>query len=642
MVGEQEKINHWIREQQNRLTEFTKEYIAILNNYRSVRKKKLDKTIVKSILKRYNLLWSSPAPSRMEELKFKNFSQDFPHEVILKIARRPIFKRLIFIRQLGTTFISMDLNATHTRLAHSLGTAAFAESFLKFIDKNYGLKESEKMAVRLYAFIHDTFHGPFGHSLELMSDIFNREGKTGWKIDKFFLFKYLQSDHHPLVKELRRCLEEYLNGEEVEEVFRLLRKFVNKDISQTEELGEKYFLLQIVDSLIDSDRLDYILRDTYHLDFDVKLEVQRIYEMLSRVKILPIEIEINSEKNKKEKKRIKIKSLAFSKKDKNLIESVILSIRRRLYEEIYHNPQKIAIDQMIAHSVYYLLREIDENLVKRNERNEDIDEIIEELHQLTDEGLMNFIFEIGKPLYSVELLRDVLHGNFYVPLEIIKISFTEKELEEMNEKIKEFNERYKEMIEERKKRLQKLGMYPIGRKCIPLEDMVKFALDITKDWDDKHLIVLFEIILCSAFHEKCLMEEKIWKYLIEKKEFEKIFREYISQKMGYIYEETIEQLYEELKKYPHIFISIPPFIPRSWEKWAIYTQELSEDILVYYDENGNPIKEQPDVPLRKSLGPTQMFLCVPHPFEKKGEDLIKEAFEKIIIKEKEWIRFIEK
>src|ERR1035438_3320168 len=90
---------------------------------------------------------------------------------VRKLAGRPLFYRLNYIRQLSTTHLAVDLDGTHNRLSHCLGTLDIASRFVSAIQKQISLDDIEVKAVLVYAFIHDCFHGPMGHSLDLVKDV---------------------------------------------------------------------------------------------------------------------------------------------------------------------------------------------------------------------------------------------------------------------------------------------------------------------------------------------------------------------------------------------------------------------------------------------------------------------------------------
>lgn len=150
-------------------------------------------------------------------------------------------QRLRRIRQLaGSEFVYPA--GVHTRFEHSLGvmhlSGLMAESL---ISKGYLEEDAVKM-VRIAALLHDVGHGPFSHIFEAL------------------LLKHLKKTHEDVTVDvitqtaLRDAVEAAgLNAKDVSllAVGRLQKK-------------HREFLSQIISSSVDCDKLDYILRDSYH------------------------------------------------------------------------------------------------------------------------------------------------------------------------------------------------------------------------------------------------------------------------------------------------------------------------------------------------------------------------------------------
>lgn len=77
-------------------------------------------------------------------------------------------QRLRHIRQLGHAYLVYP-GATHTRFEHALGAYHLTRQALGTLDQRGdldGIDESERLAVRLAALLHDIGHYPFSHALE--------------------------------------------------------------------------------------------------------------------------------------------------------------------------------------------------------------------------------------------------------------------------------------------------------------------------------------------------------------------------------------------------------------------------------------------------------------------------------------------
>lgn len=131
-------------------------------------------------------------------------------------------QRLRQIKQLGAV-TRVYPSATHTRFSHSLGVMHLAGT----IANKVGLSNSEVTEARLAGLLHDTGHGPFSHTSEQVTgeDVFKHEDRSC---------------------EIARDVCEDLPVDE--------QNVVDYISGDTE--------LSVVAGTIDSDRLDYIVRDS--------------------------------------------------------------------------------------------------------------------------------------------------------------------------------------------------------------------------------------------------------------------------------------------------------------------------------------------------------------------------------------------
>ncbi|MCD6431087.1 HD domain-containing protein [Candidatus Bathyarchaeota archaeon] len=150
-------------------------------------------------------------------------------------------QRLRRLRQLaGAEYVYPGAN--HTRFEHSVGVMYLAGKVTENPNISRLLDDEEVELLRLAALLHDVGHGPFSHIFE-----------------------------HLLVKELGKTHEDMTvwivqNSE--------LKDLLNKIGYDPEVVGKlavgvlhksgKSFLDQIITSSIDVDKLDFVVRDTYH------------------------------------------------------------------------------------------------------------------------------------------------------------------------------------------------------------------------------------------------------------------------------------------------------------------------------------------------------------------------------------------
>jgi len=154
------------------------------------------------------------------------------------IDTRPV-QRLRRIRQLGPGAEYVYPGANHTRFEHSLGCLYLAGILAESLP--VGLSRGQIREIRIAALLHDVGHGPFSHVFE---PLFNRctgkthEDMTEWIIEKSELADTLRSE-----------------GLEVEGI---------KKLAVGRKKTKKTFLNQIVRGAVDVDKMDFLLRDSYH------------------------------------------------------------------------------------------------------------------------------------------------------------------------------------------------------------------------------------------------------------------------------------------------------------------------------------------------------------------------------------------
>ncbi len=154
---------------------------------------------------------------------------------------------MLFIRQLGLKAYIDFPGAIHTRYSHALGAMHLAEKttnvlIQKMREKNMSLIEncliSNRETLIAAGFLHDIAHGPFSHSVDFaMRKI---SGKTHEDLAEDLILHALPSDLANLINE--------------HQVIKLIQG-----------KHDYPFLSQIISGPIDIDKLDYLLRDAYHV-----------------------------------------------------------------------------------------------------------------------------------------------------------------------------------------------------------------------------------------------------------------------------------------------------------------------------------------------------------------------------------------
>lgn len=206
-----------------------------------------------------------------------------------KVVKTKPFKRLKNVQQLG--FVSnIYPAATHKRYEHCIGTLHVTWTMLKRLIKNYAdpphhwynekvlnfFSDEVLKSVRLAALLHDLGHGPFSHSFEQVAS------NLGQRIDHDKITTYLLT--HNFSEESLKNLYSDLDIKSLEQSneINLFRKELNFSpeireiiigiynrnyemrLSKPKGFNQiRLFLNNILKGDIGSDRIDYLLRDTY-------------------------------------------------------------------------------------------------------------------------------------------------------------------------------------------------------------------------------------------------------------------------------------------------------------------------------------------------------------------------------------------
>ena len=173
-----------------------------------------------------------------------------PRGLLCELINHPAFQRLSRIKQLGMSALVYP-GATHTRWAHSLGAYhLMREAFRSLKEKGVFVFDVEEEGAEIAILLHDIGHGPFSHVLE------------------HTLIEHLS--HEEITRALMRRLNRELGGA------------LGMAIQIYSDEYPKRFLHQLICSQLDTDRLDYLCRDSFYTGVrEGNIGAARLIKMLS-------------------------------------------------------------------------------------------------------------------------------------------------------------------------------------------------------------------------------------------------------------------------------------------------------------------------------------------------------------------------
>ncbi|MCL1978443.1 MAG: HD domain-containing protein [Candidatus Bathyarchaeota archaeon] len=150
-------------------------------------------------------------------------------------------QRLRRVRQLaGSEYVYPGAN--HTRFEHCLGVMFLAGNLLENPHISQEVTEEETDMTRISALLHDCGHGPFSHVFEQV------------------LLKNLQKTHEDITSWI---VEKSEVADKLSKIGYTPVEVGKLAVGKAHKPG-KAFLDQIISSAVDVDKMDFILRDTYH------------------------------------------------------------------------------------------------------------------------------------------------------------------------------------------------------------------------------------------------------------------------------------------------------------------------------------------------------------------------------------------
>jgi HD superfamily phosphohydrolase len=175
-----------------------------------------------------------------------------PNALIYDLIQHPYFQRLRRISQMGLSYLVYP-GANHTRFHHALGCMHLmqkAVDVLRF--KGIAISDEEENALYIAILLHDIGHGPFSHAMEK---------------------SIVEEVHHEAIS---LVFMSQLNDEFKGQLSLAIQIFKGE--------YHRKFMLQLISSQLDMDRMDYLKRDSFYSGVaEGNVNSERLIQMMNVV-----------------------------------------------------------------------------------------------------------------------------------------------------------------------------------------------------------------------------------------------------------------------------------------------------------------------------------------------------------------------
>lgn len=175
-----------------------------------------------------------------------------PDALIYDLIQHPFFQRLRRISQMGLSYLVYP-GANHTRFHHALGCLHLMQKAVEVLRfKGVLISDQEEKALYIAILLHDIGHGPFSHAMEN---------------------SIVEGVHHEAISLL------FMNQLNIEFGGQL-------DLAIQVFKGEYHrkFMLQLISSQLDMDRMDYLKRDSFYTGVaEGNINSERLIQMMTVV-----------------------------------------------------------------------------------------------------------------------------------------------------------------------------------------------------------------------------------------------------------------------------------------------------------------------------------------------------------------------
>jgi HD superfamily phosphohydrolase len=175
-----------------------------------------------------------------------------PNELIYDLIQHPYFQRLRRISQMGLSYLVYP-GANHTRFHHALGCMHLMQKAVETLRfKGVAISQDEECALLIAILLHDIGHGPFSHAMEksIVEDV----------------------NHEAISLLFMNQLNEEFDGR------------LSLAIQVFKGEYHRKFMLQLISSQLDMDRMDYLKRDSFYTGVaEGNVNSERLIQMMNVV-----------------------------------------------------------------------------------------------------------------------------------------------------------------------------------------------------------------------------------------------------------------------------------------------------------------------------------------------------------------------
>ncbi len=283
-------------------------------------------------------VWLTPSNKKHDKLFFDDpvWGHTCMDEELSNLFFHPLIRRLNHIKQLSFAYLRFP-NATHSRLAHTLGTCRTIETSLTTMFRNNWLYKATGresipldptarreliLKAKAAALLHDVGHAPFGHTLDKLIG-YHDPTRPLSSPDKHYSRKYFNEF-------LRAHLPSSIDPGNLAE---LLAQ------DQSSLSGWDTLVADLLDSPLDADRMDFLVRDAHMTG--LMMGVTSTEALIERMCPFQEGDDV---------------FLTFEKSCLPYVEDFLVA-RETMYALCYEHPPKLAAERIFTRLVESLLRD---------------------------------------------------------------------------------------------------------------------------------------------------------------------------------------------------------------------------------------------------------------------------------------------